>query len=165
MKHLRKFNESIDSVYKRYKNLPITIGELVGNPEKQIPSDDVFPTILTDKGVIVYGLELYELEDTIRYGEKFKIYKESNDQHDEEVILLTRNHRIEAFLYYESGDNKILSTIPGDYQGYDIEGDNLVVCGHDGQYSIDINTGTGGYTDRGDIKGFDDRMDQGYYDH
>ena len=126
MKHLKKFNESI----QEGKKLREIIGEIT-NTKKQ----GWYEINETEKGCITI-LDEDELDYIVS---NFRI----NSDGTGEIILKREGQKYGSiyYAYFENNIPKVISDIPGDERGCTIFGDVFIASGHDGNYLFNIKTG------------------------
>jgi hypothetical protein len=125
MKHLKKFNESIENG----KTLREVIGDVKSSKKK-----GYYEIHETEEGCIITDEEYldYEISD-------FNI----NNDGCGEIYLKREGQRYGSLFwaYFENKIPKVISSIPGDERGCTIFGDIFIASGHDGNYLFNIKTG------------------------
>jgi len=125
MKHLKKFNESIENG----KTLREVIGDVKSSKKKgwcEIHE--------TEEGCIITDEEYLDYEIS-----NFNI----NNDGCGEIFLKREGQRYGSlfYAYFENKKPKVISSIPGDERGCTIFGDIFIASGHDGNYLFNVKTG------------------------
>lgn len=133
MKHIKSF--------KMFENMQSaqTLRDLIGNVKTEI-SEYV---VETDKGILVNGLSVNELQDYL-LDEEISI-------EDEVVTEKGKNYPIYCLAFDDNEQIVAISTIPGDYMGSEFDGTTFKVYGHDGIEELNLRTKTQNFIDRGEL--------------
>lgn len=130
MKHIRKFNESVDNKNMKLKDL---VGEV--KEEKKV---GLYTIIETTKGCFL-NFDLTDLLDC-----DVEIHNWGTSPELKEVYIKPNNsNRGGKSLngYFNGDEPKILSTYPGDERGSFIFNDVFISSGRDGNYLWNVRTG------------------------
>ena len=127
MKHLKKFNESLEKGQK----LRDVIGDIVDTEKKGWRM-----IYKTDNGCTLISINEDILDSVI---DNVRILSDNTG----EIYLKSEGDRYgyTYYAYFENGIPKVISSVPGDERGCTIFGDVFIASGHDGNYLFNVKTG------------------------
>lgn len=125
MKHLKKFNESLE----RGQKLRDVIGDIVDNEKKGFRR--IYKTekgcFISDEGIldcVITDIHMYP-------NNTCELYLDNEEE----------EYGSYHYAYFENDMPKVILGIPGDERGCTIFGDVFISSGHDGNYLFNIKTG------------------------